>query len=69
LFTFSFGLIIFVFLYAYDADTSIYHVVASVQQEFGGDDFLELSESQSQFVDGTEPFTQTQDVHFQLAAN
>jgi hypothetical protein len=47
LFTFSFGLIIFVFLYADGADTNIYRVGASVQQDFGGDDFLELYESQS----------------------
>jgi hypothetical protein len=68
LFTFSLGLIIFVFLYADDADTNIYRVVASVQQEFGSDDLLELSESQSQSVDGSEQVTQTQDVPFQLAA-
>jgi hypothetical protein len=64
LFTFSLGLIIFVFLYADDADTNIYHVVASVQQEFGSDNLLELSESQSQSVDGSEQVTQTQDVPF-----
>jgi hypothetical protein len=57
--SFSFGLIIFVFLYADDADTNIYRVVASVQQDFGGDDFLELSESESQSIDGTEQVTQT----------
>jgi hypothetical protein len=55
-------------LYADDADTNIYRVVAFVQQDFGGDDFLELSESQSQSVDGSEQVTQTQDVPFQLAA-
>jgi hypothetical protein len=55
-------------LYGDDADTNIYHVVASVQQDFGGDDFLELSELQSQSVDGLEQVTQTQDVPFQLAA-
>jgi hypothetical protein len=57
------------FFYADDADDSIYRVAASVQQEFGGDDFLELSESQSQSVDGKELVTQMQDVSFQLAAN
>jgi hypothetical protein len=31
---------------------------------FGGDDFLELSELQSQSVDGSEQVTQTQDVPF-----
>jgi hypothetical protein len=62
LFTFSFGLIIFVFLYTDDADTNIYRVVASVQQDFGCDDFLELSESQ--LLDGSEQVTQTQDVPF-----
>jgi hypothetical protein len=49
-------------LYANDADTNIYRVVASVQQDFGCDDFLELSESQS--LDGSEQVTQTQDVPF-----
>jgi hypothetical protein len=62
------------------ADKNILDVVESVEKEYGGashnggqqDDSdigsLDLSETQSQSVDGTEPATQAEDVPSQLEA-